>query len=359
MKKSFFYVRAKVTLENGDSLPEETVVTVSVANLWMNSLFQYFEVSLNGKIVSAQQYYPYIAYLKAFLGNNGSSGEDMSTALYKEETDAGLLDANNPGFTFRGKYIQKSQSVEMCGELFSDIFDIDKYLLPEVELRLKFTRTSNAFNITSSNEGVNYKTVIENAVFYCRKHILTNEMRDMHKKMLLSKPAIYPFIKSDIKTYLIPKSAQNSVSESLFASSMLPHRILIALVKTSAMNGNYQLNPFNFEEFNVSNITVSVNSDASIYKNHNIEITDSNRLLAFQMLKQGLVSGFDLNRKKYVDGNNIYYFELAASQAIRAGNVKIEILFAKPLEIPVTAIIFSQNQSCFFIDNNYIVSLDS
>ena len=157
---------------------------------------------------------------------------------------------------------------------------------------------------------------------------------------------------------MIPKSSQSSVSENLFATSRLPFRIILGLVKSSAFNGAYELNPYSFQTFDMSNIKVTVNSDASIYKNHNIAINDTNKLLAYQLFRESLKDGFDLSRETFIDGCNFFVFELTSSSAVTEGGFKIEINFKNALVDPLTVVVLAQLKSQFTIDKYSNVELN-
>ena len=345
------YIRAKVVSKDGTDLPDEE--EVSTANLWMNSLFNYLELSLNGKIVSAKPFYNYIAYIKARLGHTGyNNAKKLDTALHREETNLDEANATNPGYSKRKTYIANSKIVELCGDLYDDIFECQRYILPSVEARLKLVRSPNELNIwcTDENKDKGYKTIVETAILYTKKHILVQDIRELHLRQLEKTPAIYPYIKSELKTFLIPKSSQSSVSENIFSTSKLPFRIILGLVKTSSFNGSYSENPYSFQTFDMSSMKITVNSDASIYKNHNIALNDTNKLLAYQFFRESLKDGFDLSRETFTDGCNFFVFELTSSSAITEGGFKIEINFKKPLVDPLTAVVLAQLNSSFTID---------
>ena len=59
-------------------------------------------------------------------------------------------------------------------------------------------------------------------------------------------------------------------------------------------------NPYAFQLFNMSEIKVTVNSDASVYKNHNIALNDTNKLLAYQFFRESLRDGFGLSRETFL-----------------------------------------------------------
>ena len=62
----------------------------------------------------------------------------------------------------------------MTGRIFHDSFEVEKYLLPNVDLKIKFSRSKNNFALWSGETvAVNYKIQIESFVFYCRKHVLS------------------------------------------------------------------------------------------------------------------------------------------------------------------------------------------
>ena len=185
-------------MKDGTNLPEKE--DVSTANLWMNSLFNYLELTLNGKIVSAKPFYNFIAYIKARLGHTGfNNAKKLDSALYRDETNLDVTDATNPGYSKRKTYIAGSKIVEQCGDLYDDIFECQRYILPSVETRLKLVRSSNEFNIwcINANKDKGYKAVIDTAILFVKKHILVPEIRNLLVRELEKTPAIYPFTKCD------------------------------------------------------------------------------------------------------------------------------------------------------------------
>jgi len=73
----FIYVRAKITLSNGNPLPANDT-QVGPVNLFLHSLVSQVDISLNGtSVTAASNTYPYRAYLESML----IYGKDAEIAL--------------------------------------------------------------------------------------------------------------------------------------------------------------------------------------------------------------------------------------------------------------------------------------
>jgi len=66
------------------------------------------------------------------------------------------------------------KSVSMTGRIFHNLFEVEKYLLPNVDPLIKFSSSKNIFALWSGKTvAVNYKIQIQSFVFYGRKHVLS------------------------------------------------------------------------------------------------------------------------------------------------------------------------------------------
>ncbi|OOY93575.1 hypothetical protein BOW18_12220, partial [Solemya velum gill symbiont] len=65
--------------------------------------------------------------------------------------------------------------------------------------------------------------------------------------------ALYPFAKSIVKTYAVPQGQFAFYVDDLF-QGRVPHRLIVGLVSSNAVNGTYTKNPFNFEPFDCNKV---------------------------------------------------------------------------------------------------------
>jgi hypothetical protein len=86
--------------------------------------------------------------------------------------------------------------------MIADIFFQERYLLNEVGVKIKLTRSKDAFCITSANA---HKVKITSAVLYVRKVKLSPSVFLAHAKTLENGTAKYPIRRVVCKTFMVPR----------------------------------------------------------------------------------------------------------------------------------------------------------
>ena len=143
LQRSRLNVKAKIVKEDGGNLEEADVVTP--VNLWMQSLFNQVDVYFQQKLVSSSgTNYAYNGYMDVLLSfNEDAERSQMQTQLFYKDS-VGAFDQTkvkelplNQGLILRQNLAKNSQLVDMCGPIFSDTFNMSRYLLNKVDVRLK------------------------------------------------------------------------------------------------------------------------------------------------------------------------------------------------------------------------------
>jgi len=146
------YVQAKITKRNGTALEATTVV--APVNLFLHSLFSQVDISLNGtQVTSSTNTYPYRAMLKTLLSYGGDAKKSQLTSAMYYEDQPGRMDAftvdnvdtRNSGLVERRKFTTQSKTVDMIGIIHADMFFQSRYLLNEVDVKIKLTRSRDEF----------------------------------------------------------------------------------------------------------------------------------------------------------------------------------------------------------------------
>ena len=351
LKNSFLYVKLKVYKDGKKILDKNE--DVSTTNLFLHSLFDTVEVSLNDKVISSKTSYSYLAYILNQLSCTGEEKVTFNTMQgYKDENPSDKLDANNPGYVYRKKLINESKACELVGNFLSDIFLQDRFILPNVDIKIVLRRAPVTFSLLSPVANANYQIEFENLAYYVRRYTLTPNLRSYHINMLnRNNAAVYPFVRNEIKTFSVSTGMTNIVKENLFSSSKLPERIVIGIVSTSGYNGAYGKNAYAFNPFALGQIKVSVDDDPSHYSLLNLDF-DGNGILACKNLFEGLeiTKAIGINVENYKNGNTLYSFKLAPSRAITEGSVKIELIFSTPTTESLTVLLLSHHSAIMCID---------
>jgi len=225
-------------------------------NAFMHSLFSQVEISLNGTpVTTASDTYAYRAYIETLLSYGSDAKESQLSACLFRKDKAGefdKMDATNPGMGWRKSFVNGSRSVDMIGCIHADLFFQDRYILNKMNVKIKFIRNRDTFSLIEEHEN---RIIIESAILYVRKVKLSSAVFLAHAKALEDSNAKYPVRRVVCKSITVSNGLHDVSYEKLF-SGQLPNRIIVSLVCNDAFSASKDHNPFNFEHYNVSEISV-------------------------------------------------------------------------------------------------------
>ena len=103
----------------------------------------------------------------------------------------------------------------------------------------------------SANTTVDFKCVITDATFrVCTKRVSPGIILG-HAEALKKTPAIYPFMRSVLKTHNIAQGQQSVSIDHLFNGDV-PEEVIVGIVGSEAYTGNIQKNGFYFHNFGLN-----------------------------------------------------------------------------------------------------------
>jgi hypothetical protein len=369
------YIRAKITKSDGTALADDSAV--APCNLFFQSLFEQVDIHVSNRLVTGgNNTYPYRAYLETLL----NYGEDdkkswLAAELWHDDTPGRLdnvyaipppADSKvNAGWTARRAYAANSASFEMRGSLHLDLLHQERYMLNHTGIRFRLLRSKNAFNLMAADATQNYKTVIEEAVLYIRKTTLSPAVQIGYAQALQVSTAKYPITRVDVKSFTIPTGSWSVNRDNLFLGS-LPRRMVLGLVDAAAFNGDYTKNPYNFQHFNTSFLSVSIDGDQIPYKpfepNFKTGQYIDSYLTLFSCMDKG---GNSITREAYPKGFTLFVFDFTPDlgcvdhlNLIRQGNLRIELRFREALTTSVNCVVLAEFDNILEIDNDRNVIYD-
>ena len=107
----------------------------------------------------------------------------------------------------------------------------------------------------SGNE--NYKLKILSTILKVCHVSLNPSMIITHNEALEIAPAIYPFWRSDIKSFTVAAGSHTFMTDNIFHGEV-PSKIIIGLVSNAAYSGDYTKNPFNFQNMGLNYLEINV-----------------------------------------------------------------------------------------------------
>ena len=115
----------------------------------------------------------------------------------------------------------------MIGRIHADIFVQDRYMLNEVNVKVRLVRNKDSFCLISGEANPSYKVKLISAVLLVRKVKLSPSVFLAQAKALESGLAKYPIKRVVCLTYTIPTGNLDGNHEKLF-TGQLPSRLVIA-----------------------------------------------------------------------------------------------------------------------------------
>ena len=152
-------------------------------------------------------------------------------------------------------FTDRGAIVDMICCIHSDIFYQDRYMLNEVNVKVRLVKNKDSFCLMSGEANGIYKVKLINAVLLVRKMQLSQSVFLAYAKVLESGLAKYQIKQVVCKSNTTPAGNLDGNHEKLF-SRQLPSRLVIGCVNNYAFNGNYVKNPFNFKHYALSEICI-------------------------------------------------------------------------------------------------------
>ena len=376
LANTFLYVRASI--RKADDSAMTAVDHPGPVNNWLHSLFEEVTVHLGDKVVSeASNAYPYRAYLETLLSMRNDTQETQSTTSLFYKDTAGHMDSRtsedgvgrNTGLVTRGAFTNLSEPVEMLGRLHSDILFQDRFLISNVPMKIKLTRSKDRFSLMAPAGAGEYMVRIHSAVLYYRSVAVKESIRLAQEKVLLTSPVKYPVTRVQCRYYSIA-TGMSSINLQDFYRGQMPTRIIIGCVDTDAFNGTFSKNPFNFQHKNLTEVSLHISDRTAPIKVLQ-PVHPNQNLLSYMSVftgtgKWGKDEGCGFSRAEYPNGFCLYAWDLSADlsdtgehfQLRRNTNIRIELKFNPALTQTTTLVAYAEFQNMIFVDANRNVTTD-
>ena len=189
----------------------------------------------------------------------------------------------------------------------------------------------------SDKDTVPYKIVIDDIVMRVRYEKLAD---DIYQKTIKAN-AIYPIARVKVKESVIPIGGKTH-NIPHFVSGELPEKIFIGIVTNDAAVGDYKKNPFNFQHFNLSELSLIVNNTVHGGTPLTFDFDDEQFESWYWSLfeasgKKFRDDGMLIERDDYKGGYALYAFDISPSvcnigeyrDPERRGNISISCNFSK------------------------------
>ena len=357
-------LRVKARILQSDGKPIGTDNNVGFVNLTLHSLFRQVDLMLQGKIISPDigVNYPYKAILDVILNYGFSAKESqLQSELYFK--DEGGMDNpprhGNPGLEKRYILTKTGLAVAMEGPLHLDIAQQDRPLLNGVGITLKMYPNSDKF-LLMSDDKKEYKVDITEVSFKVCYVKVADSVILAQNEVLKSSPALYPFWKSNIKTFSLAKGISTFTADDIFHGNV-PSKVILGFVRTEAYSGSYSFNPFNFIHSGVNFIEFAVNGksvpEEPLQPNFaNLDFVTSYLTLFKNKYPQH--RGNFIERDDYDNGYSLFLFDIQGEadgdlmSKSKEGISRLQLRFSENTQSALTVIVYALFPGMVYCDQS-------
>jgi hypothetical protein len=280
-------VKASLRKKGTDTLIESLTSTEAVTKMMgpvnnlFHSMFSQVQVKIgNTEVENTNSHYGYRAYLENLLcydreakstwlqmegwfQDTAGKFDEITDIAYAKDT--GVTSGNLGFYNRRARYTKQGGCFEMKGKIKSDIFNWNRYMLPQVNIQIQLSRASKdfCFMATAANiKEVDFK--IDECWLQIRRVKVSQAVALQHAMMLEKQTAKYPIKRVLMKSMAIPYAA-TSVHLTGIHRGIMPSRVILGFVKNTAYTGSITENPFNFQNLKIKNMKLKVASTALPY----------------------------------------------------------------------------------------------
>ena len=305
-------------------------------------------------------------------GNQPSDpGTDASDKLYVPES-------GNVGFAKRHQFIKNGNRFVLSGPIFADIFMTDRLLLNMMDLKVVLNRSSDAFSLMEIGNDplIEPKVQLTDVILKVRKVKVDQSVSDGVESMLKQTPALYPIRRMECKILTIPANQPNTRQDNIF-SGIIPNSFVVGLVHVDATTGEYDKNPYNFQHFGVTSVSLTANGQEIPFKLLTLKYPkDSNGKIdpandteldfdeAYNTLFSGTGkiysnAGLDITREDYPGGYALYAFDLTPDMCksadyfntVQRGSLTLALTFGESKDHAIGMVCYGDFENVIRIDS--------
>jgi hypothetical protein len=344
---------------------------LSVVNNLLHSLFKQVQVSLNNENVeNSNDSYAYRAYMENLLCN---SLETKNTILrnegwIKDELSFDITtDGDNSGFKKRADLLTENKQLHLAGRLHCDVFNINRYLLNSVKFAIVLTRSHESFYLIGEHEDISkFKIYIESACLKVRRINVSPSVMLSHALALQKTTAKYPLKRVVMRPIVIPYMSVSHTIPQIHVGTM-PSRVVVAFVKTEQVAGAFKLNPFNFGNHLITEMTLKVGSRAIPYSSPlKMDFSNDDYVDGYLGLFKNISeSPNDISYTDYKNGNCVFAFDLTPDlcngeyfNIPKDGSLDLSMNFEKAINVSITGIFYLEFDNIIEISENRKITYD-
>ena len=346
---------------DGSKLVPDDWKRICPINYLLNTMWKSVSLSIGNEHVTATTLnYPYISYLDALLNiNTEVKMTYLRCAKWMKDTSTAMDDINEVrSLEMRpmDADISHSCEVSMHGRLHLDLCDQIKALIGGLEFNLTLHPHNPEFYLMYDNT-LQPSVRFTEIVLKIHRFRVVDGIVKAHQLGLKESAARYFINHRNCKNFIIPKDSFEYHENNVIKNDRLPRKCFIGFVSNEAYLGRCDLNPFNFKNYDIQNIRITLNNKEYPPRGHECDFKrrhiDIPYFELFEALGDMQCPKCSISRTEFMDGFTIFGFNFAPDLShganksgyitpIKVGDMALHIRFRQPISETATAIILME-----------------
>ena len=381
---SYLQLKVKVLKLNGAAPTKPTVDAdgnegaipvnskVFPVNYLGGALFKDVQLYIGNKLISSSNnLYAYKSYLEYVLSFKSSVQETFGEVSYfykdtKDFNEVTAFDADhNIGAKKRFEKSKYGKSFQIITKIHNDLFNQSKKFPGDIDMKVRFLRNDTAFALMAKNKDMKYKIEIEEAVLMIKRVTLEDTfLREIEKSRLPESFMKFPFRRVEVK-YSTQGPNKSILQENrMISNDELPKRIIVGLVDSRSFDGNLDYNPYNFQNFKLTDIVLQRGEDVSPFHEMKLDYESDQYYEAYAALIYGTGRLFEndsisVTPEEFKSGFTLYCFDLSKSlpnsgtfELTESGTINIIATLKDPLDHGVVMVFLNEYDGMLAIGPN-------
>ena len=261
------HIQGFICKANDTTVGFENTKKIGIVNNLLGSLFQQAEISLNNKPVentnNMMHYRDYI-YKTLGLSSQEKISQLAGNIYFKDQEQKAntfaIVEADaNIGWLKRRSKIMEKKPIQLQGRLSCDIFNLNHLMVSSVGLQIKLTKSQPKFYMLGEDEVADYHFHYSEVFLRIKRNVISPSVREALALTSEISPFKYPINRVVLKPFVIPH-ASTKFTITKICEGILPKRVIIGFIKTSAFDGAFRENPYEFKNMGLLTISLKVNS---------------------------------------------------------------------------------------------------
>jgi len=376
MQNNFLVMEAQIKRDDDtDMQPNDQFCPINAIG---KTLWKQVVLSLNNQdVYDSGNMYHYKSYLETHLNYSPSVKETQLVQCdyvqdVPEAQNNNVDDLQNVGVAKRCGTWKRSRWVETISTIHTSLLTQDKYLVSNVDMRLTLSRNTNAFALLAYGAPQQTPVLkIRSLVWFVQCIEAIPSVNVAIERHLMNESAKYAVKRVHMKHTHISGGATESGSAEI-VTGQLPSRIIFGCVETAAVNGSYQLSPFNFKHKKISEISITAANQQIPYHPIETDFAENRFGRAYHFFMENIGIGNE-NRTNgitpylFKNGSCLWCFDLTEDYSaddgnynlIREGSIIVNMKFRDALPAEGCDIVYyCEYQSLMEIDSERNTHMD-